>query len=89
MNEEDKKKLIYELRMKAEEISLPEAYELILKRLTGCKALDGKIVSRMSNKDRDALVNKFLHENPDIMLACVHWKVNPSPQPQSNKHPTS
>ena len=44
--------------------------------------VDAKVVLRMSGKDKDALVNRFMTENPEIMLACVHWKVNPSPPPQ-------
>ena len=50
--------------------------------------VDAKVTARMSGKDRDALVNRFMQENPEIMLACVHWKVSPSPPPQRPAYTT-
>ena len=35
----------------------------------------------ISAKEKDLLVTKFMKSNPDIMLACVHWKAdNPTYQ---------
>ena len=50
--------------------------------------IHAKVAARMSGKDKDTLVNRFMQENPEIMLACVHWKVSPSPPPQRPSYTT-
>ena len=87
MTEEAKKQLIINLRVNASAMGLKEAYEVILHKMAECDTLDANLIARMSSKDKDEIVNRFMQENPEIMLACVHWKLNPESQPQVNQFP--
>ena len=63
--------------MNAAELNLQDAYEMVLKKMVECGMYERKVIANLTVKEKDSLVNRFMKENPDIMLACVHWKVDP------------
>ena len=76
MPEVFKKQLIHKLNSHAHQMTLNEAYEMIFKKMQSCRMLDDDSMQSISAKDKDQLVTRFIKANPDIMLACVHWKAD-------------
>ena len=56
---------------------MARSYRIVLQKMVECGMLESEVVSVMSTKERDVVVINFMKENPDIMLACVHWKLQP------------
>ena len=74
MPEVFKKQLIHKLNSLSHQMTLNEVYEMIYMKMQSCRMFDDIQIQSISVKDKDQLVTRFIKANPDIMLACVHWK---------------
>lgn len=74
MPEVFKKQLIHKLNSLSHQMTLNEVYEMIYMKMQSCRMFDDFQIQNISAKDKDQLVTRFIKANPDIMLACVHWK---------------
>ena len=74
MPEVFKKQLIHKLNSLSHQMTLNEVYEMIYLKMQSCRMFDDLQIQSISVKDKDQLVTRFIKANPDIMLACVHWK---------------
>ena len=74
MPEVFKKQLIHKLNSLSHQMTLNEVYEMIFMKMQSCRMFDDIQIQSISVKDKDQLVTRFIKANPDIMLACVHWK---------------
>ena len=50
---------------------------MVLKKMVECGMYERKVIANLTAKEKDSLVKRFMKENSDIMLACVHWKLDP------------